>query len=161
MIGVLNGTGIGPEVIGATLLVLEAIARTTGINFDIRRGGAIGEESREQCGVWLPQDVVQFCEDIFACGGAILNGPGGGRYVYDLRQRFDLFCKFVPMRPFPALAGVGRIVPRHLKNVDIVIVRDNSGGVYQGRWSERSTPEGRVAEHAFEYGEAQVHAKCF
>ena len=100
---------------------------------------------------------MEFCADIFQVGGAILNGPGGGRYVYDLRRRFDLFCKFVPVRPMPELAQAGRIVPRFLKNVDLLIVRDNTGGVYQGRWGDRATDRGRFAEHSFSYSTMEVH----
>ncbi|MES1180648.1 MAG: isocitrate/isopropylmalate family dehydrogenase, partial [Verrucomicrobiota bacterium] len=106
---------------------------------------------------WLPEDTMDFCADVFQRGGAILNGPGGGRYVYDLRRRFDLFCKFVPVQPPPELARAGKISPQFLKDVDMLIIRDNTGGVYQGQWGDRATDQGRVAEHAFQYSEPEVH----
>jgi 3-isopropylmalate dehydrogenase len=99
---------------------------------------------------------LQFCQEVFDRDGAILNGPGGGRYVYDLRLHLDLFCKFVPVRPWPQLAGAGRIVRQGLENVDLLFVRDNVGGVYQGRWREWTADEGRVVEHSFGYTEGQV-----
>jgi 3-isopropylmalate dehydrogenase len=154
LIGVLTGTGIGPEVVGATQ---RTVAQVMDLKFEIHRGGLIGEDANAQCGRWLPEDTVEFCADIFEKGGAILNGPGGGRYVYDLRRRFDLFCKFVPVKPAPELAAAGKISPQFLKHIDILIVRNNTGGVYQGQWGDRPTKKGRVAEHSFSYSEEQVH----
>src|SRR5450759_3936671 len=95
IIGVLNGTGIGPQVVDCSLQLLAALQEAMGTKFDVWRGGPIGEEAKTQFGRWLPNTVVQFCADVFGRGGAILSGPGGGRYVYDLRKHFDLFCKFV------------------------------------------------------------------
>lgn len=43
-----------------------------------------------------------------------------------------------------------------ISHVDVLIVRDNVGGVYQGQWVTRSTPAGTIAEHTFSYNEAQV-----
>jgi len=157
LIGTLEGTGIGPQVIKAALQVLQSVEQATELKFDVRQGGLIGEEAVASCGKWLPEDTMEFCADIFQLGGAILSGPGGGRYVYDLRRRFDLFCKFVPVQPAPELACAGRIAPRFLKDVDMLIVRDNTGGVYQGQWGDRATSKGRFAEHSFSYSEAEVH----
>ncbi len=156
LIGVLAGTGIGPEVVGATLQVLKSVGQALNLQFEICHGGLIGEDAIAEHGQWLPEETVEFCADIFQRGGAILNGPGGGRYVYDLRRRFDLFCKFVPVRPSPELAHAGKISPQFLKNVDLLIVRDNTGGLYQGQWGERATDKGRVAEHSFNYSETEV-----
>lgn len=156
VIGVLKGTGIGPEVMEAALQVLSAVSELTGVRFDVWRGGPIGEEARVTFGKWLPNSVSQFCADVFARGGAILSGPGGGRYVYDLRRKFDLFCKFVPVRPFPGLAGAGKIAPQFLREVDMLLVRDNSGGVYQGDWQTHNAEDGQVAEHHFRYRELEV-----
>lgn len=157
LVGVLEGNGIGPEVTDAALRVAAAAAGACGVELEIRRGGLIGEQAEAEKLPPLPEAVVQFCGEVFEAGGAILNGPGGGRYVYDLRRRFDLFCKFVPVQPWPELAGAGRLIGSHLKNVNMLIVRDNIGGVYQGEWRESITPEGRIAEHRFHYSEPQIY----
>jgi 3-isopropylmalate dehydrogenase len=156
LIGVLEGTGIGPSVIHAALEVLKSVEHVLGLKFEVRFGGLIGEDAIAAHGQWLPEDTADFCADIFHRGGAILNGPGGGRFVYDLRRRFDLFCKFVPVQPSPELAHAGRLSPQFLKDVDLLIIRDNTGGVYQGQWGDRATREGRVAEHSFSYSEVEV-----
>jgi 3-isopropylmalate dehydrogenase len=116
----------------------------------------VGEEAEKQFGSPLPESTARFFADIFARRGAVLNGPGGGRFVYDLRQRFDLFCKFVPVRPWPELARETRIATDNLGRLDMLIVRDNIGGVYQGAWKTRETPSGKIAEHHFSYNESQV-----
>lgn len=156
LIGVLEGNGVGPQIVAAAVRILEAVGDALDLRFEVRRGGPIGEAAESRFGQPLPETVVAFCEDIFARGGAILSGPGGGRYVYDLRRHFDLFCKFVPVRPWPELANSGRIPPQHLRDVDLLIVRDNIGGVYQGQSATRDTPAGRAVEHSFGYSESQV-----
>ncbi|MFN7999023.1 MAG: isocitrate/isopropylmalate family dehydrogenase [Bryobacteraceae bacterium] len=156
LIGVFRGCGIGPSLIEGTIEVLQAAADVLGTEIRLEYGGAIAEESLDQGGPALPEGAAAFCADIFRRGGAILSGPGGGRYVYDLRRRFDLFCKFVPVRPVPELARAAKLVPGHLADIDILIVRDNIGGVYQGTWSDNVYGSGRVASHQFEYDEADV-----
>lgn len=156
LIGVLEGTGIGAEVIAAALGVLEAVEQVSGIRFEVQRGGLIGEAAEAQLGQSLPEGTAAFCAEVFARGGAILSGPGGGRYVYDLRRRFDLFCKFVPVQPCGELVRPARLAIPNLPDLDLLLVRDNVGGVYQGQWQERVTPEGRVAEHTFRYRETEV-----
>jgi 3-isopropylmalate dehydrogenase len=98
-IGVLPGEGIGPEVIGAALTVLSAVESAGGARFEVRTGGPIGREAEVLSGRTLTEEVASFCADLFGAGGAILAGPGGGRFVYDLRRRFDLFCKISPLCP--------------------------------------------------------------
>jgi 3-isopropylmalate dehydrogenase len=156
LIGVIEGCGIGPDVVTAALRVLAAVEQATGLKFELRHGGPVGEEAEKQFGSVFPESTAQFFADIFERGGAILNGPGGGRFVYDLRQRFDLFCKFAPVQPWPELARETQISTDDLARLDMLIVRDNSGGVYQGSWKTRETDSGKFAEHTFHYTEAQV-----
>jgi 3-isopropylmalate dehydrogenase len=146
-IGVLPGEGVGPEVVGATLRVLDALADVRGEQFELRLGDA-GLSRGE---------AADFCADVFASGGVVLAGAYEGRFVYELRSRFDLFCKLSPLRPFPELAGAGRLKPAELDGVDVLIVRENTGGIYQGSWSTaRSAGDRRRAEHSFGYEERHV-----
>lgn len=156
VIGVVEGCGIGPRIIGGALQVLHAVEEVLGLGFEIRHCGPVGEKAQEQCGTPFPETAASFFEQVFACGGAVLNGPAGGRFVYDLRKRFDLFCKFVPTRPWPQLARAALIRGPEHSEADILFVRDNSGGVYQGLWKTRTTNAGRIAKHCFSYSEAQV-----
>ena len=156
-VGVLPGEGVGPDVIGAALAVLSAVESVSDARFETRTGGAIGRDAEASSGRALTEDVCAFCEDVFGRGGAMLAGPGGGRFVYDLRRRFDLFCKISPLRPIAALIEAGRMKAQSVAGADILLVRENVGGVYQGEWRETADAlEGRICEHAFRYSERQV-----
>jgi 3-isopropylmalate dehydrogenase len=155
LIGVLNGEGIGREVVSAALDVLWAI-ETVKCRFDVRIGGAIGREAEPEEGRLTKQSEA-FCREIFYNRGVILTGPGEGRFVYDLRRRFDLFCKIVPLRVYDPLRRQTRLMPEFVEGVDIVLVRENISGIYQGSWHiERSDGEGRRARHSFAYSEREV-----
>ncbi len=147
LVGAIPGEGIGPEVVGAALLVLDAAAKSTGASVDIRIGGNTANRV-------LSHEVSSFCESVFADGGAVLCGPVGGRFVYELRGRFDLYCKVVPIRPSPALADATIVRPELLRAVDLLIVRENVGGVYFGESGRRD--DGRVAYQNFRYSADQV-----
>jgi 3-isopropylmalate dehydrogenase len=146
-IGAIPGEGIGPEVVGAALSVLEAAAKSTGFEVDLRKGG-------DTSGRRLGDDVAALCESVFAAGGAVLCGPVGGRFVYELRGRFDLYCKLVPLQPLPALADAALVRPDLLRDADLVIVRENVGGLYFGAFGRRDG--GRVAWQELAYDTACV-----
>ncbi|MDO8283303.1 MAG: isocitrate/isopropylmalate family dehydrogenase [Thermodesulfovibrionia bacterium] len=157
IVGVLEGEGIGPEIISAALIVLSALESKGECSFEVRKGGPIGRDAELQYGKALCDPVVDFCRDIFSKGGAVLAGPGGGRFVYDMRREFDLFCKISPIRGFEELRNTCRIPHRYLTGTDIILIRENSSGIYQGRWSETVTgKDGRRAEHSFCYTEREV-----
>ncbi len=156
-IGLLSGEGIGPELTAAAEMVLKALSETLGTQFDIRHGGIIGDAATNASGSPLTDDVRRFCEDVFQQGGAVLAGPGGGRFVYDCRRSFNLFCKLNPLVTDKVLRNCGVIKPDHLNQVDIMVVRENLGGVYQGHWSEsRSASGDRQASHSFHYEQDRV-----
>lgn len=156
LIGVLPGEGVGPEIVPLALKLLAPLADTSNHRFTIRTGGPIGCESKRLCGASLSAEVIAFTEEIFADGGALFCGPGGGRFVHELRKRFDLFCKFTPLQPLTALRNCGPVEPQRLAGVDIIAVRENIGGLYQGEWSNESVSGKQVARHSFEYREEEV-----
>jgi 3-isopropylmalate dehydrogenase len=156
VLGVLPGEGIGPEVVAGTLQVLKAVTDCHDLEFDIRTGGKIGASALRDTGHVLPPDVEQFCRDIFADRGAILCGPGGSRFVYELRERFDLFCKLIPIRPTAALRNAGFFRPEITAGVDMLVVRENKSGMYFGEHGECPGPGGRRAFHNIHYDEHDV-----
>lgn len=141
-IGAIPGEGIGPEVVGAALAVLEAAAKSGGFEVALRKGGDTTERR-------LGAEVAELCASVFAADGAVLCGPVGGRFVYELRARFDLYCKLVPLRPTPALADAALVRPALLRDVDLVIVRENVGGLYFGAHGRGDG--GRVAWQELRY----------
>jgi 3-isopropylmalate dehydrogenase len=155
-VGVLEGEGIGPEVVAAALDVLDAVSAASGLRFTIQRGPRWQPIDRA-APMALQAEVAEYCQALFAADGALLCGPGGGRFVYDLRRRFDLFCKLSPVRWQPALRDVVRLRPEFLEGVDILVVRDNAAGIYQGSWHCSDAPgRGRTAHHQFQYSERDV-----
>jgi 3-isopropylmalate dehydrogenase len=141
----------------AALLVLSALESTGQNCFEVGFGGPIGRESESQCGKPLSEEVVKFCREVFSQRGAILCGPAGGRFVYDLRKHFDLFCKISPLKVADELIHAAHIKPSYLRNVDILLIRENVSGIYQGHWKEMATQsEGRRAEQTFFYTEMEV-----
>ena len=157
LIGVLRGEGIGPEVTRAALEVLDAVTRQTGLAIEICEGGRIGHEAEQIFGTSLPEDVIEFCESVFARGGAILHGAGARRFVYELRKCFDLFFKISPLQVAYGVPEASPLKPDALQSLDILITRENTGGIYQGHWEEQDCPSGgRLALHHFAYTEDQV-----
>jgi 3-isopropylmalate dehydrogenase len=151
VIGVLAGEGIGPEVVGAALDVLDAL-RKGGVCLDVRPGP--DHRRGQRAGPALAEEVARFCESVFADGGAIFCGPVGGRFVYELRGRFDLYCKIVPLRPMPAIVDASIVRPERLGGVDMLLVRENVGGIYLGEFGRRDG--GRVAYQRAAYTVDQV-----
>lgn len=143
LLGVIAGEGVGPEVSEAALGVLRALERAGGRAVAVERGGGpIGTEAERLLGSPLPEPAVDFCAGILARGGAILNGPGGGRYVYELRRRLELFLKVSPIQARNALALASPLRAELLGEIDLLIVRENLGGAYQGVSRERMHSDG-------------------
>jgi 3-isopropylmalate dehydrogenase len=155
VIGVLAGEGIGPEIIPVALDILDVVAQASGQTFEIRKGGKIGVPAVAESGRALTPEVIEFCSSIFAENGALLCGPGGGRFVYDLRAEFDLYCKFTPIRPAEALRNAGALKPEVVDDADLVVVRENISGLYFGESMQGSGAE-RTAHHTFGYTESHI-----
>lgn len=156
LIGVLPGEGIGPEVINATLPLLSTIESMTSIRFSIEIGGKIGLEAKKDEGKVLTETVIDFCKNIFSKQGAVFCGPGGGSFVYQLRKELDLFCKFMPILPFQALRDEGVLKLEAVENADIMVIRENLGGLYQGEGGFENTHGVTHAYQNFSYTDRQV-----
>lgn len=156
-VGVLPGEGSGPELIDAALDVLEAVCENRGLKLLVETGGDIGSLSARRTGEYLSGEVVDFCRKIFRAGGAILAGAAGGRFVYDMRRQFNLYYKLNPLRSYQELRDVCRIkLPA--KAIDVLLVRENLQGIYQGDSIENASEDGREVSHTFVHNEKQVRA---
>lgn len=158
----LPGDGIGPEVMEATLLVLEA----TGISFDWQRHDRVGTAGLEAYGDPLPDVVLDSIRDT----GVALKGPittpvgKGFRSVnVELRQRLDLFANVRPCRTLPG-------IDTPFKDVNLIIFRENTEGMYSGieNFDERlqiadsiaritRTGSERIIRFCFEYAQKHGH----
>jgi 3-isopropylmalate dehydrogenase len=156
-VGVLRGEGSGPELIDAALRVLEAVCENRGLKLRVETGGDIGSLSARRTGEYLSDEVVEFCRKIFGAGGAVLAGAAGGRFVYDIRRRFNLYYKLNPLRSYLELSDVCRL-KLSAKPIDVLVVRENLQGIYQGDSVENSSEDGREVSHTFVHNEKQVRA---
>lgn len=155
-IGVFLGEGVGPEVVPVALDLLNLLASRSDRRIRISTGGIIGLQAKARFGTSLPNDVVDFARTVFDDQGALFCGPGGDRFVYELRREFDLYCKFTPIEPLPELREAGQVRPEAVAAADIVAVRENMEGIYQGTWDESRAGADCTASHRFEYKESTV-----
>lgn len=145
---VLKGDGIGPEIIDATLRVLEAVQKRDAgfqLNFQFHPAGA---EHYRKTGTNLSQDAFTACQQ----ADAILKGPMGLPEVRQadgteagllggvLRKGLDLYANIRPIRLFPEVATA--LAGKRAEDIDYVIVRENTEGIYFSRGSGEVTPEG-------------------
>ena len=117
------GDGIGPEVTQATVRILEA----TGVKFEWE-SFAVGADAFEKHGEYIPKEVIESIE----CTHVGLKGPvttpvGGGFSSINvaLRQKFELYANFRPIRNLPHIAT-------RYPDVDLIIVRENTESLYSG-----------------------------
>jgi 3-isopropylmalate dehydrogenase len=146
------GEGVGPEVVGAAVVVLDAVRTAFDLDIAVDVVDIVGGSDRY--GRIVDQDAAAFFEEAFAEQVPVLCGPVGGRFVYELRAKLGLYCKLVPVRPLEALADASIVRPERLCGADVLIVRENDGGLYQGAFGRRDG--GRTAFQEAQYSQDQV-----
>ena len=122
-ITLIPGDGIGPEVTDATVRILEA----TGLKFEWERCNA-GQDAYEKYGEYLPKELLDSIERTrVALKGPVTTPIGGGFSSINvaLRKHFELYANFRPIRNLPH-------IPTRYPDVDLIIVRENTEGLYSG-----------------------------
>lgn len=157
-IAVIPGDGIGKEVMEATISVLDEL----NIDFDYVYGIA-GDECNEEHGTPLPQETIDIIRDSDAClfGAA---GETAADVIVKIRQEMKMFANLRPVKSYPHTKSV-------FENVDFMIVRENTEGLYIANQEEESEDgaiakriitreaEERIINYAFQYAKDNNRTK--
>ena len=164
-ITLLPGDGIGPEVVNEAVKVLTAVAHQHNHTFTFTEKLA-GGIAIDETGNPLPEETLGACLE----SDAVLLGAVGGPKWSDpkaavrpeqgllkLRKSLGVFANIRPVKVFAALADASPLRPERVQNVDIVFVRELTGGIYFGQPQGREIVDGLRSGHdAMRYNEMEI-----
>lgn len=140
LIGVLAGDGIGPEVMAEALRVLQRVGEQWGHRFEFR-GGLIGGAAIDATGSAFPDTTRKLCAEADA---VLLGAVGGPKWSHpdakvrpeqgllDMRSAMGVYANLRPVVTHPALYASSPLRSERLEGVDILVVRELTGGIYFG-----------------------------
>ncbi|MGD9002654.1 MAG: 3-isopropylmalate dehydrogenase [Anaerolineae bacterium] len=159
----LPGDGIGPEVVAEGVKVLEAVAEHYGHRLTFEEA-LIGGCAIDATGDPLPGATLDLCRR----ADAVLLGAVGGPQWSDpmaevrpeqgllgLRRELGLFANLRPVHVYPALVEASPLRPERLRGVDLLVVRELTGGIYFGERQEATIDE-PTAYDTMRYSAAEV-----
>ncbi|HEU4384966.1 MAG TPA: 3-isopropylmalate dehydrogenase, partial [Anaeromyxobacteraceae bacterium] len=161
----LPGDGIGPEVTAEAVRVLQAVARRGGHAFEFAER-LMGGCSIDRHGTALTDEVLADCQ---ASSAVLLGAVGGPKWddprakvrpeqgLLRLRKGLGVFANLRPVRVHPALVGASPLRPEKLVGVDILVIRELTGGLYFGQPKGRDRKDGHErAVDTLEYHDFEV-----
>lgn len=164
-LAVIPGDGIGPEVMEQTLRVLDRVGERYGHTFAYTRALA-GGCAIDACGGCLPQETIDICKRNDA---VLLGAVGGWKWdalpgserpemaLLGLRKELGLFANLRPALLFETLAEACPLKPEIVAGgLDIVVVRELTGGIYFGEKGQKETDMGPAAYDVEQYAEGEV-----
>jgi len=136
----LPGDGIGPEVTAEAELLIRDLADAYTTNIDIQ-SALIGGAAIDACGNPLPDETLAVCREADA---VVLGAVGGPKWsdpdarvrpeqgLLKIRKELGLFANLRPVRPHPKLVDASPLKAEYLEGVDMMVVRELTGGSYFG-----------------------------
>jgi 3-isopropylmalate dehydrogenase len=135
---ILPGDGIGPEVTAAAVRVLQATASTFELELAFQEH-VFGGAAIDKCGEPLPAPTLAACK---AADAVFLGAVGGPKWdgglqrpeagLLGLRSELNLFANLRPVKLHPALARFSPLREERISGIDILILRELTGGLYFG-----------------------------
>lgn len=159
----LPGDGIGPEVVAQAVSVLEALAAAYGHRFTFEEA-LIGGGAIDAVGEPLPEATLEACR---RANAALMGAVGGPQWsdpqaevrpeqgLLGLRKGLGLFANLRPVRVYPALRDASPLRAERLEGVDLLVVRELTGGIYFGPRQEPGGGE-QAAYDTMRYTPAEV-----
>ncbi len=161
----LPGDGIGPEVVAEAVRVLDAVAEKYGHTFAYQEC-LLGGCSIDKFGIALTDETLADCS---AADAVLLGAVGGPKWddpqakvrpeqgLLGLRKGLGVFANLRPVKVFPALVDWSPVKSERLQGVDILLVRELTGGLYFGWPKGRDIKDGRErAVDTLEYYDYEV-----
>ena len=162
----LPGDGIGPEIIAEVVKVLEAVAQVEDVEFQWETAD-MGGIAIDKYGTPLPEATVAACR---RADGVLLGAVGGPKWddlpgdlrpeagLLGIRREFGLFANLRPARVFGPLEGASTLKAEVVAGIDILVVRELTGGLYFGRprFREASAQGGMRAVDTLEYTTLEI-----
>ncbi len=161
----LPGDGIGPEVVEQAQRVLDVASERFALPVEFEQA-VVGGAAIDRFGTALPQQALAAAQ---AADAILLGAVGGPKWddpqaavrpeqaLLGLRKALDLFANLRPVRALESLLDASTLKPEVLRGVDLVVVRELTGGVYFGKPSERRQgPHGREALDTMIYTEQEI-----
>ena len=163
-IAVLPGDGIGPEVVAQAIKVLEAIEVKFGHSFEYKTG-LIGAAALDKTGEALPAETLALCKSTDA---VLLGAIGDPKYddptikkrpeqgLLALRRELSVFANIRPVETFAKLARLSPLKEELVKDVDFVIYRELTSGIYFGEKGTGSSESGDFAFDECRYTTSEI-----
>ena len=164
-IALLPGDGVGPEVAAEGVKVLEAVGKRFGHEFSFHEGD-IGGIAIDKYGVALTPETLSMCR---RCDAVLLGAVGGPKWddpiaevrpedgLLGLRKGLKLFANLRPVKVLPSLIDSTTLKPEAIRDVDLMVVRELTGGIYFGRPKKQwRTAKGRKAVDSMLYSEREI-----
>jgi 3-isopropylmalate dehydrogenase len=161
----LPGDGIGPEVVSQAVRVLKNVAGSFGFSIETSER-LIGGCSIDQYSTALTDETLAECQKadavlLGAVGGPKWDNPDGKvrpeQGLLALRKGLGVFANLRPVKVYPPLANASPLKPEKLAGVDMIVVRELTGGLYFGQPKGRSIVDGQEqAIDTLVYSESEI-----